>query len=899
MKVELKSLIAKLNPICRKALEGGAERCVRQTNYDVEIEHIFRALLDLPESDLLLILRHYEVDVTALEVELTRSIDGLKRGNTRTPAFSPNVPRLLERAWSISSLRLGDALVRSGALLLAALEDIGLRGTLRESLPSLSVISPEVLERDLPELLRYSPEGEVRTASGGGSPSSAATSSVGGARFESPRPASAPHAGGRPDGALAQFTVDLTQQARDGRIDPIRGRDTEIRQIVDILMRRRQNNPILTGAPGVGKTAVVEGFALAIAAGEVPPALETASVLTLDLGLLQAGAGIKGEFEHRLKSVIEEVKTSPNPIILFIDEAHTIIGAGGPEGQGDAANLLKPALARGELRTIAATTWSEYKRYIEKDPALARRFQVIKVEEPDEETAVSMIQGVISQLEGHHGVRILEGAVRDAVELSHRHISGRQLPDKAVSVLDTACARVAIGQASPPGPVADAHRRTEQLELELRILEREALSGTDQEDRRRQLERSVTKARQRSAELEDQWKSELDLVREVLAVRKQLEGGGFEDPLEGREKLFSLEATLEELQGEEPLVPLQVDSRVVASVISDWTGIPVGKMVKDEARTVLTLKSRLEGRIIGQSEPLEMICRRIGTSSAQLEDPEKPTGVFLLVGPSGVGKTETALTLSDFLYGGERNVITVNMSEYQEAHTVSSLKGAPPGYVGFGRGGVLTEAVRRRPYSLVLLDEIEKAHPDVMELFYQVFDRGMMEDGEGQLIDFKHTLILLTSNIGTEAITRACMNGERPDPETLVELVRPQLLKHFPPAFLGRLVVIPYYVLGDSEIREIVELRLSRIQRRFWERHKAELTYDPAVVDLIAARCTEVDSGARNIDHIISGTMLPDLSTHILDHMARDAPIASIHVWVGEEGGFEYSIATHAPPVPA
>jgi len=600
MKVELKSLIAKLNPICRKALEGGAERCVRQTNYDVEIEHIFRALLDLPESDILIILRHYDVDVAELEVELTRSIDALKRGNTRTPAFSPHVPRLLERAWSISSLRLGDTLVRSGALLLAALEDIGLRGTLRESLPSLTVISPEVLERDLPELLRYSPEGEVRNTSGGGSASSLSTIP---SRSEGLRPSGVPlgaPSGARADGALSQFTVDLTQQARDGRIDPIRGRDPEIRQIIDILMRRRQNNPILTGAPGVGKTAVVEGFALAIAAGEVPPSLESASVLTLDLGLLQAGAGIKGEFEHRLKSVIEEVKTSPTPIILFIDEAHTIIGAGGPEGQGDAANLLKPALARGELRTIAATTWSEYKRYIEKDPALARRFQVIKVEEPDEETAVSMIQGVIGQLESHHGVRILEAAVRDAVELSHRHISGRQLPDKAVSVLDTACARVAIGQASPPGPVADAQRRTEQLDLELRILEREALAGEDQEDRRRQLERSVAKARQRTAELEQQWSEELELVREVLSVRRQLEGGGFEDPEEGRERLRTLEATLDELQGEEPLVPLQVDSRVVASVISDWTGIPVGKMVKDEARTVLTLQSRLESRIIGQ-----------------------------------------------------------------------------------------------------------------------------------------------------------------------------------------------------------------------------------------------------------------------------------------------------------
>ncbi len=888
MKVELKTLISKLNPICRKALEGGAERCVRQTNYDVEIEHIFLALLDFPESDFRVVLKQYDLEPATLEGELTRAIDQLKRGNTRTPAFSPHVPRLLERAWAISSLRLGESTVRSGALILAALDDAALRGTLRETIPSLTELPLERVEKDLPELMRYSAEGGAKiSATGARAGSSSRTDS------DADSPGEAPSHRG--DGALAQFTVDLTEMAREGKIDAIRGRDGEIRQIVDILMRRRQNNPILTGAPGVGKTAVVEGFALAVAAGKVPPSLQTASVLALDLGLLQAGAGVKGEFEHRLKGVIEEVKASPNPVILFIDEAHTIIGAGGPEGQGDAANLLKPALARGELRTIAATTWSEYKRYVEKDPALARRFQVIKIEEPDEETAMEMIRGMVGQLESHHGVRILEEALRDAVELSHRHISGRQLPDKAVSLLDTACARVAIGQTSPPGEVADAKRRIEQIELELQILQREALTGEDQEERVKQLERSAAKARQRHTELEARWEAELEQVEEILTLRREIEGGLAEDPEEARSRLSELEEALAESQGEDPLVPLQVDSRVVASVISDWTGIPVGKMVKDEVRTVLSLKSRLEARIIGQPEALESLCRRIGTSSARLEDPEKPTGVFLLVGPSGVGKTETALTLSDFLYGGERNMVTVNMSEYQEAHTVSSLKGAPPGYVGFGRGGVLTEAVRRRPYTVVLLDEIEKAHSDVIELFYQVFDRGMMEDGEGQVIDFKHTLILLTSNVGTEIIGKACAGDQRPDADTLVGLVRPYLLKHFPAAFLGRLVVVPYYPLGDPAIREIVELRLSRIQRRFWERHRAELTYDAGVVELIAARCTEVDSGARNIDHIISGTMLPELSVQVLSHMAEGTSISAIHVLVGEDGGFEYSISTAAP----
>lgn len=893
MKVDLKTLISKLNPICKKALEGGAERCVRQTHYDVEIEHILLALLDLPESDATLILRHYDVGIETLQAELTRCVDGFKRGNTRTPAFSPHVPRWLERAWSISSLRLNESHVRSGALVLAILEDVGFRAQIQDHLPSLSKLSVEALGEDLADLTQYSPEGTVR-----GNPTSGKPRPASSGPSASATPAAPPVTGPRAArGALADYTIDLTQEAREGRIDAIRGRDTEIRQIVDILLRRRQNNPILTGAPGVGKTAVVEGFALAVAAGKVPPILQSAAVLSLDLGLLQAGAGVKGEFEDRLKRVIEEVKASPTPIILFIDEAHTIIGAGGPEGQGDAANLLKPALARGELRTIAATTWSEYKKYVEKDPALARRFQVIKVEEPDEETAVAMIQGLLGQLESHHGVRILEEAVRDAVELSHRHISGRQLPDKAVSVLDTACARVAIGQSSPPGPVADALRHVEQLELEHLILEREARTGADQEDRLRHLERSIARARQRAQSLEQQWATERELVEGMLAVRKELEGGIAEDPERAQAEYARMEKEWLEMQGGEPLVPLQVDSRIVASVISDWTGIPVGKMVKDEVRTVLQLRPRLETRIIGQQEAMAAISRRIGTSSARLEDPEKPTGVFMLVGPSGVGKTETALTLSDFLYGGERNMITVNMSEYQEAHTVSSLKGAPPGYVGFGRGGVLTEAVRRRPYSVVLLDEIEKAHPDVIELFYQVFDRGMMEDGEGQIIDFKHTLILLTSNVGSDLITQACKGAERPDPEALVEGVRPELLRHFPAAFLGRLVVIPYFSLGDAEIREIVELRLGKIQQRLWERHRAEMTYDPGVVEMIAARCTEVDTGARNIDHILSGTMLPEISVHLLEHLARETPITALHVMAGEQGGFEYSIATTQPAV--
>jgi type VI secretion system protein VasG len=923
MKVELKVLIEKLNPLARAALESAAELCVRQTNYNVELEHYLRTMLDRSDSDLHVILRQYDVDEARLLDELTRAIESFARGNTRTPALSPNIPRLLEQAWSIASLQIGAQQIRSGALLAAALTDPALRGVLEESAPVLLQIPRETLQADLGELLRHSAEGPTPTVSGG----SAAASSRGGggsgegrsaSRRSSSGSAAAPSgstvAGGPASSsgaerALDRFTVDLTAMARAGGIDPIRGRDGEIRQIIDILMRRRQNNPILTGEPGVGKTAVVEGFALRVAAGTVPESLREATVRTLDLGLLQAGAGVKGEFEHRLKTVIDEVHSSPSPIILFIDEAHTIIGAGGAEGQGDAANLLKPALARGELRTIAATTWSEYKKYVEKDPALARRFQVIKVEEPDEETATEMLRGMVSHLERHHGVRITDAAVRSAVELSHRHISGRQLPDKAISVIDTACARVAIGQSSAPRQVEDAAREVQRLEIELGILERELTSGADHADRIEQLRPRLARARLTHLKLEERWHVEADIVRSLNRVQTQLRGEAFEpdpeletdadasadpaDPAALQAKRDDLTAELEAVRAGEVLVPVCVDDDIVASVISDWTGIPVGNMVKNEIRAVISLRARMQDRIIGQDHALEAIARRIGTSSAHLEDPQKPSGVFLLVGPSGVGKTETAVTLADFLYGGERNMITVNMSEYQEAHTVSSLKGAPPGYVGYGSGGVLTEAVRRRPYSVVLLDEVEKAHPDVLELFYQVFDKGFMEDGEGQHIDFRHTIILLTSNVGSDTIIRACRSGEAgPQPDQLVELIRPELRQHFPAAFLGRLVVVPYLPLQDVEIGEIVRLKMARVQKRFWERHGAELTFDAEVAETIAQRCTEVDSGARNIDHILSDGILPELSIHVLEEMAEGRRLSGVHIGIEGPGGFSYDLTT-------
>jgi type VI secretion system protein VasG len=662
-------------------------------------------------------------------------------------------------------------------------------------------------------------------------------------------------------------------------------------------MRRRQNNPILTGEAGVGKTAVVEGFARRVAEGAVPPALRQASVRALDLGLLQAGAGVRGEFESRLRQVIDEVKASPQAVILFIDEAHTLIGAGAAEGRGDAANLLKPALARGELRTIAATTWAEYKKYVEKDPALARRFQVVKVEEPDEDAACGMLRGIVARLEAHHGVRVLDEGVRDAVRLSHRYLPGRQLPDKAVSVLDTACARVAVGQGSVPAAVEDAARRVEALELERGVLEREAAEGADHGARLAEVEAAADRARADRDAVDDRWRAERARVDEALRLRAALDDES--TPPEGRHRLrrelAAAEADLEALQGDDPLVPLSVSSRVVAQVVSGWTGIPLSRIIRDDVRAVLALRGRLADRIIGQPEALEAVSRRVRTYQASLEDPRRPVGAFLLVGPSGVGKTETARALAAYLYGGERSLVAINLAEYQEAHTVSGLRGAPPGYVGYGTGGVLTEAVRRRPYSVVLLDEAEKAHPDVLELFYSVFDQGTMEDAEGAPVDFRNTVLLMTSNLGSATILEMCRDGRRPSPEALLEAIRPELAQAFRPALLARLTPVPFYPLGDAEIREVVELKLAEVQRRFWEGHGAELTYDEAVAQAIAARCTEVDSGARNVDHILSQAVLPDLSARVLERMARGERFVAAHLRLDEAGEVACAFIAAAP----
>ena len=895
------SLIKKLGKFPLDALQGAAGLCLSKTNYSVELEHWLSKLSEPADGDLKRIFAHFEVNPSHVARDLSRAIEGFKTGNGRTPTLSPAIESTLNDAWVLASVQYGSTKIRSGVLLLAILSDEKSGRQLRESSRELARIVPESLLSGLPRIVAGSPEDEASADDSAPGSNGAAGSVDGG----SPGKASKTP-------ALDQYTVNLTERAKAGKIDPVLGRDAEVRQMVDILIRRRQNNPILTGEAGVGKTAVVEGFARRIAAGDVPAALQGVSVRTLDLGLLQAGAGVKGEFENRLKEVIAEVKASAQPIILFIDEAHTMIGAGGSAGQGDAANLLKPALARGELRTIAATTWAEYKKYFEKDAALARRFQVIKVEEPGEAHAIVMMRGIVGMLESHHKVRILDEAVEASVKLSARYIAGRQLPDKSVSLLDTACARVAIGQSAIPPAVEDARRRIDALKVERTILDRETITGGKHDERVAEVAESLAAAETNLTALEARWAEERTIVDEVRSIRDGLEAAhAAADPLAKpadpakpaapapspaelealRARLDTRTADLRALQGEDPLMQVCVDAQAIAEVVSGWTGIPVGKMVADEIQAVLNLKARLEERVIGQPSALETISRRIWTARASLTDPRRPIGVFLLIGPSGVGKTETAVSLAEALYGGERNLISINMSEYQEAHTVSSLKGSPPGYVGYGEGGVLTEAVRRKPYSVVLLDEVEKAHPDVMELFFQVFDKGILEDGEGREIDFKNTVILLTSNVGTETSTRLCADPETaPDAVALAEALRPDLLKVFPPALLGRMNIVPYFPLGDAVIRRIITLQLGHIARRMRENHKATLTYADELVDNVASRCREVESGARNVDAILTRNLLPELSQEFLARMARGEAITKVHVGTDPAGAFTYSI---------
>ncbi|MDA8247825.1 MAG: type VI secretion system ATPase TssH [Rhodospirillales bacterium] len=879
------ALFGKLNPVAYRAIEGATVFCKLRGNPYVELAHWIHQILQAQDSDLHRIVRHCDLDPARLAADITSFLDRLPRGATAISDLSPLIEDAVQQGWLLATLMFNEAQVRTGHLVLGAIRDKNLRNALNGISRQFERIKADALSDEFAKILASSPE--------------AALAASDGTRVGAPGEASgamAPAAMGRQE-ALKQFSIDLTERARKGEIDPIVGRDAEIRQVVDVLMRRRQNNPILTGEAGVGKTAVVEGFALRIVQGDVPPALKDVALHVLDVGLLQAGASMKGEFEQRLRQVIEEVQASPKPIILFIDEAHTLIGAGGAAGTGDAANLLKPALARGTLRTVAATTWAEYKKYFEKDPALTRRFQVVQVDEPSEEKAILMMRGVTSALEKHHRVQILDEAIEAAVRLSHRYIPARQLPDKSVSLLDTAAARVAVSQHAVPPAVDDCRRRIQALETELEIIGRETAIGIDASAREESARSALDAERGRLTGLEARWGAEKALVDQVLALRARLREGVA--PVEGDaaapdraallQELQALQAQLAAHQGETPLILPSVDEQAVAAVVGDWTGIPVGRMVKNEVQAVLDLAATLGRRVIGQDHGLQIIAKRVQTARAGLDNPSKPIGVFMLCGPSGVGKTETALTLAEALYGGEQNLITINMSEFQEAHTVSTLKGAPPGYVGYGEGGVLTEAVRRKPYSVVLLDEVEKAHSDVHEIFFQVFDKGVMEDGEGRLIDFKNTLILLTSNVGTDLIMSLCRDPELiPEPEEVAKALRAPLLKVFPPALLGRLIVIPYYPLSDAVMGDIIRLQLGRIAARILERHKVPFGYDEAVVTLIASRCTEPESGGRMIDAILTNTMLPAISGAFLERMLAGTPVARVQVGV-TDGEFSYA----------
>jgi len=860
----LKALFARLTPAARAAFEDAVGRAVSRTNHEVEIEHVLLALIGADTNALVAALHTAGVARAGVERELNCSADRFRSGNTRPPLLSACVITWLERAWLLAGAERGEGRISSLDLLLALLADDSLWSGIAQAAPSLTAIAPARLVEAYAALRRQG--GEDGVESGPEVPPVA------------PQLASAAEPAGTA-AALGRYTLDLTALAEAGKIDAVIGRETEIRQLIDILLCRRQNNPILTGEPGVGKTAVVEGLALRIARGEVPPALAGIRLRTLDLGLLQAGASVKGEFEYRLRQVIDGVKASGVPIVLFIDEAHTLIGAGGQAGQNDAANLLKPALARGELRTIAATTWSEYKKYFEKDAALARRFQVVKVEEPDAETAVHMVRGIAQAMSAHHRVSIREEAIHAAVDLSSRYLAGRQLPDKAIGVLDTACARVALSRAGRPGPVEDVETLAVNVDRELAALRDEDGAATriaDLEQRRAVLEGDLGR-------LHDAWAAQKDLVDEI----EVLNGRGRSGASPSRNELTGLRALLRELHRAMPLAFECVDANVVADVVSAWTGIPLGRMIGDELGRVQALAEILAQRVVGQDHALGLIAERVQIAKAGLEDPAKPKGVFLLVGPSGVGKTETALALAEALYGGERNLVTINMSEYQEAHSISGLKGSPPGYVGYGEGGVLTEAVRRRPYSIVLLDEVEKAHPDVLELFFQVFDKGVLEDGEGRVVDFRNTLILLTSNAGADLVMRAVEGGvstaadetpRAPTPQELVELLRPTLQKVFKPAFLGRLVVVPYFPIGQDVLERIVALKLRRIGERITANHGARVDFAPTLVELIAQRCYDVDSGARDADTVLARTVLAGISSQLLDRIAKGKPVKRVAV---------------------
>ncbi|MEQ1827165.1 MAG: type VI secretion system ATPase TssH [Pirellula sp.] len=912
IEIDLKKLFDKLSPVSMRCLELATALCMTRSNYNVEVEHWVFKLLEQRDSDFVRILEAFGVDLGKLQSDLTRTLDRLRTGNAKPPALSPDVVDIARESWTVATIDYGSGQIRSGHMMIGLLGNETLRRAALGASIEFEKVNLHALRKSLNEICSDSVEAKQATAFTTGartSPTSPADAASG------ERPTATP--------SLDQFTIDLTARARDGKIDAVLGRDSEIRQLIDILMRRRQNNPILTGEAGVGKTAVAEGFALRIAAGDVPAPLKDVTLRTLDLGLLQAGAGVKGEFENRLKSVIEEVKSSPKPIILFIDEAHTLIGAGGSAGQGDAANLLKPALARGELRTLAATTWAEYKKYFERDAALARRFQVVKVEEPEESVAIEMVRGLIKTLEKHHKVSILDEAIVDAVKLSSRYISGRQLPDKAVSLIDTTCARINLSQTTTPPTLEDASRKKNQLSLAREILKRESATGVDHSAKLQSLERDLEKMGSEIVSLQAKWEQEKGLVNKIQDLTSELQDNAaavdaaavdgkpadkstesIQDDTnsktaldatavaEKKSTLQELKSELEELQDKSPLVHPFVDRNAIAETVASWTGIPVGRMMADEINTVLNLHAALGKQVVGQDHALRMIAESIRNSRAQLNDPGKPIGVFLLAGTSGVGKTETAIALAQSLYGGEQNMTTFNMSEFKEEHKVSMMMGSPPGYVGYGEGGVLTEAVRRKPYSVILLEEMEKAHPGVQDIFYQVFDKGNMKDGEGRDIDFRNTLIIMTTNAGTDVIKGLCSDPDTiPEPDDFMQAIFPELLKTFKPAFMGRLTLIPYYPLKEAVLRKITALKLGKIGRRLSDNYRAQFTYSEQVVQTILDRCKEVDTGARNIDHIITKSLMPMLSSEILSKLAKGEAVESVQIDVTPSQDFSIQVS--------
>lgn len=887
--VDLKALLKRLNSYCTRSLEASAGLCVSRGNYEVTIEHLLLKLIEDPSHDFQLILRHFEIDSSRVQRAIQRAVEQANTGNPRKPVFSPLLVEWFQEAWLLASVEMGLAEIRSGVLIAAMVSNPG-RYSLDAYFDELQKISNEELRRGLLDITTGSREetvamrGERATALETGLPQA--------------------------DTALGKFTIDFTGKARAGEIDPVFCRDREIRQMIDILGRRRKNNPIVVGEAGVGKTAVVEGLALKVVQGDVPDILKGVEVYSLDLGLLQAGAGIKGEFENRIKAVISEVKASPKPIILFIDEAHMLIGAGGGAGGGDAANLLKPALARGELRTVAATTWSEYKKYFEKDAALARRFQLVKLEEPSADEAAVIMRGLREQYEAAHQVYIRDDAVIAAARLSARYISGRQLPDKSVDLLDTASARVKISLTSKPDPIDDRERRIQTLERELAAVRRDIERGSKCDDGKpAELEEEIRRIREELLALDARWKQEQEVVARIVDLRDRLAGkapssvekgadeGGAQDeeaiaratePAILKKELDAAIAELAELQGNEPLIHFEVSPDIVGRVVSDWTGIPVGNMIKDEAKTILQFGEDLRKRIKGQDHAIDAIDRRIRAAKAGLNNPRTPLGIFLFVGPSGVGKTECALGIADLLFGGERFLVTINMSEFQEKHTVSRLIGSPPGYVGYGEGGVLTEAVRQRPYSVILLDEVEKADLEVLNLFYQVFDKGMLADGEGRVIDFKNTILCMTSNMASDIITQMCTDGDRPGADVLLAAMRPVLSAHFKPALLARTEVVPFYPISNDVMKSIVEIKLAQLGSRLQESQRMHFVYDAKVIEQIAARCTEVETGARNIDHIMNGTLLPQISTEILKMMSEESSPHTLELEIDQEGRFTY-----------